>query len=42
MIGITQEGVSTLEKDESSDVVSNVSDLTDEKADATVGRKVIF
>uniref|UniRef100_A0AAF5Q0Q7 ANK_REP_REGION domain-containing protein n=3 Tax=Wuchereria bancrofti TaxID=6293 RepID=A0AAF5Q0Q7_WUCBA len=37
----TQEGISILEKGEALDIVSNVSDLTDEKADGTtIGRKV--
>uniref|UniRef100_A0A5S6PWS9 Bm4752, isoform c n=1 Tax=Brugia malayi TaxID=6279 RepID=A0A5S6PWS9_BRUMA len=37
----TQEGISILEKGEALDIASNISDLTDEKADGTtVGRKV--
>uniref|UniRef100_A0A0R3RFC6 ANK_REP_REGION domain-containing protein n=1 Tax=Elaeophora elaphi TaxID=1147741 RepID=A0A0R3RFC6_9BILA len=36
----TQDGISMLEKEESLDVISNLSDLMDEKSDATVGRKV--
>lgn len=44
MLGTLQEGLSSLlEKEEALDVISNLSsDLTDEKIDATVGRKVIF
>uniref|UniRef100_A0A915Q0R5 Dendritic cell-specific transmembrane protein-like domain-containing protein n=1 Tax=Setaria digitata TaxID=48799 RepID=A0A915Q0R5_9BILA len=38
--GVIQEGISILERDEALDAMSNVSDPTDEKADATVGRKV--
>ncbi|VDO26833.1 unnamed protein product [Onchocerca flexuosa] len=37
---IIQEDVSIFEKDEALDVISNVSDLTDEKTDATIDRKV--
>lgn len=32
--------MSVLEKEEALDVISNLSDLTDEKADATASRKV--
>ncbi|KAM3721557.1 Ankyrin repeat domain-containing protein [Dirofilaria immitis] len=39
-INIIQDDISIMEKDEALDVMSNVSDLTDEKADATVSRKV--
>ncbi|KAL3998060.1 Ankyrin repeats (3 copies) family protein [Acanthocheilonema viteae] len=36
----TQESISIQEKEEALDIISNLSDLTDEKANATVGRKV--
>ncbi|VDK68833.1 unnamed protein product [Litomosoides sigmodontis] len=39
-LGTIHETLSVLEKDEALDVVSNLSDLTDEKADSTTSRKV--
>uniref|UniRef100_A0A1I7VYP0 ANK_REP_REGION domain-containing protein n=1 Tax=Loa loa TaxID=7209 RepID=A0A1I7VYP0_LOALO len=35
-----QEGISVLEKDETMDMISNISDLMDEKVDGTIDRKV--